>query len=248
MIADANYRTVAVVRAGNGLQADEHEFNVTPQGTAYILAYSPVQASLASAGGPASGTVVDGVIQEVDIHTGLVMWEWHSLGHVDVSESYSKLPGSPTGAYDYFHINSLITDQHGNLLISARNTWALYDINHHTGRVMWRLGGKHSTFALGPGVQFAYQHNAQWLRQRRPRPVRRRGRAAGQRRPRAARSSRSTPASQDRHARRPARAHDRPGHHDQPGQRAAAARRRLAGRLGRAAQLHRIRPPGQRRL
>ena len=55
VIADANYRVVAVVRAGNGLQADEHEFNVTPQGTAYILAYSPVQASLASAGGPASG-------------------------------------------------------------------------------------------------------------------------------------------------------------------------------------------------
>jgi hypothetical protein len=28
---------------------------------------------------------------------------------------------------------------------------------------MWRLAGKKSTFALGPGVQFAYQHNAQWL-------------------------------------------------------------------------------------
>ncbi len=163
VIANSSYQTVAVVRAGNGLAADEHEFTVTPQGSAYVLAYSPVQTNLSSAGGPAGGLALDCVIQQIDIRTGLVMWEWHSLGHVDVSESYSKLPGVPTNAYDYFHINSLTSDRHGNLLISARNTWALYDINGRTGAVMWRLGGKKSTFALGPGVPFAYQHNALWL-------------------------------------------------------------------------------------
>jgi Arylsulfotransferase (ASST) len=163
VIANANYRTVAVVKAHNGLQADEHEFLVTPQGAAFVLAYSPVQADLSSVGGSAQGVALDGVIQEVDIHTGLVMWEWHSLGHVDVSESYSKPPALPTAPYDYFHINSLTTDKHGNLLISARNTWGLYDINGRTGAVMWRLGGKKSTFALGAGVAFAFQHNALWL-------------------------------------------------------------------------------------
>jgi hypothetical protein len=163
VIADANYKTVAVVKAGNGLQADEHEFTLTPQGAAFLLAYSPVQTSLSSAGGPASGLALDGVIQEIDIHTGLVMWEWHSLGHVDVAESYSKLPTVPTNPYDYFHINSLTTDTHGNVLISARNTWTLYQISAHTGGVIWRLGGKKSTFALGAGVPFAYQHNAQWV-------------------------------------------------------------------------------------
>jgi hypothetical protein len=163
VIADANYRTVAVIRAGNGLQADEHEFNVTTQGTAYILAYSPIQTSLAAAGGPASGVALDGVIQEVDVHTGLVMWEWHSVGRVDLSESYSKPPSSATAPFDYFHINSLTTDKHGNMLISARNTWTVYDINHHTGAIMWRLGGKRSTFTLGAGVPFAAQHNATWL-------------------------------------------------------------------------------------
>jgi hypothetical protein len=163
VIADSNYKTVAVVRAGNGLQADEHEFNVTPQGSAYVLAYSPVVADLSSAGGPGNGVAVEGVIQKIDIHTGLVMWEWHSLGNVAVSESYSKLPTTATAPYDYFHINSLTSDSHGNLLISARNTWALYDISARTGRVMWRLGGKKSTYALGPNVAFAYQHNALWL-------------------------------------------------------------------------------------
>src|SRR5204862_223233 len=78
VIANANYKTVAVVRAGNGLQADEHGFDVTPQGAAWMLAYDPVEANLSSAGGSSRGVAVDGVIQEIDVHTGLVMWEWHS--------------------------------------------------------------------------------------------------------------------------------------------------------------------------
>ncbi len=163
VIADANYKTVAVVRAGNGLQADEHEFHLTPQGSAYILAYSPVQADLSSANGSAHGVAVEGVIQEIDIHTGLVMWEWHSLAHVGVDQSYSKASTIPSYPFDYFHINSLATDSHGNVLISARNTWTLYDINGRSGQVIWRLGGKASTFKLGAGVPFAYQHNATWL-------------------------------------------------------------------------------------
>jgi hypothetical protein len=162
IIANANYRTVATVRAGNGLQADEHEFIVTPHNSAYVLAYSPVQSSLASVGGPAKGIVLDGVIQQIDIRTGLVMWEWHSLEHVPLSDSYSKAPAVLTNAYDYFHINSLTTDSHGNILISARNTWTLYEINPRTGAVTWRLGGKRSSFTLGSGVAFAYQHNAEF--------------------------------------------------------------------------------------
>jgi Arylsulfotransferase (ASST) len=164
VIADANYRTVSVVRAGNGLMADEHEFLLTSHGSAYVLAYSPVATSLSPAGGPANGIALDGVIQQVDIHTGLVMWEWHSLDHVAITESYSKPPPSAAvnGVFDYFHINSLETDHNGNILISARNTWALYDIAPHTGALLWRLGGKLSSFALGPNVQFAYQHDARW--------------------------------------------------------------------------------------
>jgi hypothetical protein len=163
VIANANYKTVAVVRAGNGLRADEHDFDITPEGSAFVLAFSPVQANLTSAGGSAAGVAVEGVIQEIDIHTGLVMWEWHSLGHVDPSESYSKPPAVASTPYDYFHINSLVTDHDGNILISARNTWGLYEINGHSGAIIWRLGGKRSSFKLGAGVQFAYQHDATWL-------------------------------------------------------------------------------------
>ncbi|HWX96757.1 MAG TPA: arylsulfotransferase family protein, partial [Solirubrobacteraceae bacterium] len=165
VIADANYRTVAVVKAGNGLLADEHEFLLTSHGSGYVLAYSPVAMNLSAVGGPANGIALDGVIQQVDIHSGLVMWEWHSLDHVAISESYSKPPPATAtnGVFDYFHINSLDIGRHGDLLVSARNTWALYDVNAQTGALLWRLAGKRSSFTLGPNVPFAYQHDARWM-------------------------------------------------------------------------------------
>jgi hypothetical protein len=163
VIVDSHYKTVATVKAGNGLQADEHEFTITPKGVALITAYSPVAQNLSAVGGAANGIAVEGVVQEIDIKTGLVMWEWHSLGHVEPAESYSKASTIATTPFDYFHLNSLALDKQGNILVSARNTWALYSINAHTGAVTWRLGGKQSSFTLGAGVAFAYQHNAQWL-------------------------------------------------------------------------------------
>ena len=160
VIANANYKTVAVVRAGNGMPTDEHEFTVLPDGAALVTAYSPVRWNLSSAGGPAEGIAVDSAVQEVDIHTGAVMWEWRSLGHVDPSQSYSKAPTSPTGYFDYFHVNSAQVLPEGNVLISARNTWTVYEVNIANGHTIWQLGGRQSSFKLGPGVAFAYQHHA----------------------------------------------------------------------------------------
>jgi Arylsulfotransferase (ASST) len=103
VIANANYKTVAIVKAGNGLQADGHEFTVTPEGSAYITAYSPVQASAASASTPASGAGgLDGVIQRIDVHTGLVMWEWHSLGSVAFAQPNVQPPPDLTVAESPF--------------------------------------------------------------------------------------------------------------------------------------------------
>jgi hypothetical protein len=99
VIVNANYKTVAVVKAGNGLQADDHEFAVTPEGSAYLTAYSPVHASLAATGSPASGDgtasgdgALDGVVQRIDVHTGLVMWEWHSLAGAAFAEPHAQPP------------------------------------------------------------------------------------------------------------------------------------------------------------
>ena len=62
--------------------------------------------------------------------------------------------------YDYFHMNSIQQLPDGNILISSRNTWAVYLINKKTGRIIWRLGGKHSSFKMGPRTNFEWQHDA----------------------------------------------------------------------------------------
>jgi hypothetical protein len=157
-ICDNTYKVIATVQAGNGLNADEHEFVLTPQGTALITIYNNVAADLSSVGGPSNGIVEEGVVQEIDVATGNVLFEWHSLDHVPLTDSYAALPAA--APYDYFHINSVNPDTDGNLLISSRHTWTVYKVNRTTGDVMWRLGGKSSDFTMGPGLPFAWQHNA----------------------------------------------------------------------------------------
>jgi len=156
VIVDASYREVARFPAGDHRQSDLHELLLTPRGTAYITSYERVPMDLSSLGGARRAQVVGGIVQELEIPSARVLWEWKSLDHVPVTESHGK-PGTP---YDYFHVNSIDVAPDGDLLVSARNTWAVYRVSRKTGAVLWRLGGKRSDFAMGPGTVFAWQHDA----------------------------------------------------------------------------------------
>jgi hypothetical protein len=158
-IMDSAYRTLAVVHGGDGLVADLHEFRITRQGTALIDAYKDTRADLSSMGGPRHGYVLDCIIQELDIKTGRVLWEWHALGHIPLSASHAPVPTDST-PFDYFHLNSIQQLADGNLVISARNTWAVYEIDRSTGKLVWTIGGRNPSFHMGTGTNFEWQHNA----------------------------------------------------------------------------------------
>jgi hypothetical protein len=161
VIANSSYQTIAVVRAGNGYQPDLHEFQITPDGAGLTTVYDAIDCNLSSVGGPRDGAVADTLVQEVDLKTGLVMYEWHSLDHVPLADSYSSAaPTDRAEPFDYFHINSIDVAADGSLLVDSRNTWAVYDVDPKSGRVNWQLGGKHSTFKLAPGTATAWQHDA----------------------------------------------------------------------------------------
>ena len=153
VILNRDYQQIATVKAGNGLDMGLHEFLLTPQGDAYIFAPSPVH--LPGVHKP----VVDSVVQEIDIKTGLVLFVWHALDHIPLSASYVT-PRSPGHIFDPFHANSIAVAPDGNLLVSMRNTSAVYEIDHTTGRVLWTLGGKQSSFRMGPGTSTWGQHDA----------------------------------------------------------------------------------------
>ena len=160
VIADRAYDEIARVRAGNGYAGDHHEFLITPEDTALLTVYSKVPMDLSPFGGPADGMVLDGIAQEVEIETGEVLFEWHSLAHVGIEESYYHPSPDLERAFDYFHINSIDPYPEGYLTISARRTSAVYKIDRATGEVVWRLGGKKSDFDMGPGTQTTFQHDA----------------------------------------------------------------------------------------
>jgi hypothetical protein len=161
VVLDRHYREIARVRAGNGFDADLHELLLTDRGTALITVYEMVPHDLTSVGGPADATLLDSGLQEIDLASGEVLFQWLARDHVDLAESYRQLepPGSSTPWFDHFHVNGISVDADGDLLVSGRHTWAIYKISRNDGSVRWRLGGRRSDFRLDPDAVFAWQHH-----------------------------------------------------------------------------------------
>ncbi|KAJ0355878.1 hypothetical protein COL154_001396 [Colletotrichum chrysophilum] len=170
---DQHYETIREVRAGNHKLVDKHEFHVVNEETGLIQIYQPVPRHLTPWGAePEQQWIVNAIIQELDIATGKLLFEWSSLDHVTPDEAILPInPGqagsgyNSSDAWDYFHINSVDKDATGNYLISARDACSVHKINGTDGSIIWRLAGTNSSFDLGEGVDFCFQHHARWLSQ-----------------------------------------------------------------------------------
>lgn len=163
VVVNNRYQTIAKVPGGNGLAADLHDFQLAAHGVAYTTAFNPIRCDVSSVeGGTHDGVLLDNAVQEIDVKTGLVRWEWHSLDHVAATESETAAPKT-SAPWDWFHLNSIDVEPSGDLLISARSTWAAYQLQSGSGNVLWRLGGNKSSFAMGPGTKTAWQHDARML-------------------------------------------------------------------------------------
>jgi len=172
VVYNDHYQKIAEVRAGNGDSADGHEFLITPQNTALVISYKQATANLTAIGGRADQEVIDGIVQEIDIRTGKVLFQWNSADHVPYAQSEQPLPASSSTPWDWFHLNAVKLDSDGNLILDARNTWTAYEVSRHTGRTLWQLGGKDSSFKLKAapgqvldeaGEAFSWQHDPQPL-------------------------------------------------------------------------------------
>jgi Arylsulfotransferase (ASST) len=167
VVMNSHYQTVARVPGGNGLQADLHDFQIVPHDVSYTTAFNAIRCNLSSVDGASDGIILDTAVQEIDMKTGLVRWEWHSLDHVAASESETPAPTSAS-PWDWFHVNSIDVEggdahQSGNIFISARSTWAGYQLEGGSGNILWRLGGLKSSFKMGPGTETAWQHDGRIL-------------------------------------------------------------------------------------
>ncbi|KAH8599931.1 ASST-domain-containing protein [Bisporella sp. PMI_857] len=171
VVMNSEYRVVATVSAaGIGIAGDLHEFSLTPGGdTALITIYCPRQFEINKDGILEFVWVMESIFQEVNVSSGELLFEWHSLDHVHPSQSYLALNTSNDGIssskpWDYFHINSVEKNSVGDYLISGRHTHCIYKISGKNGSILWQLQGKNSSF-LTSGFTFAWQHDARWLQE-----------------------------------------------------------------------------------
>ena len=161
VVMNSAYEVIHQVQAGNGyVGCDLHEFILTPRGTALIILYQPVYWDLTPVDGPTRGLAMDNIVQEIELETGRVLFEWHVLDHIDIEETYFAIPDDSSRPLDYVHVNSIEEDDDGNLIISGRNSHGVYKIDRATGDLIWRLHGRRSDFAMGEGTPFFFQHDA----------------------------------------------------------------------------------------
>lgn len=163
-IVDSHYRVIATL-SPEGLTSDVHEFRLTPDGHALITSYKKVPADLSAVGGPKNGQVWDCLASVVDVATKKTVFQLSALAHLPIADSVITTANRAAylgDVFDAFHMNSIAPTPDGDLLISLRHTSAVYKVSRKTGDIVWQLGGKRSTFALDPGVQFGFQHDAEF--------------------------------------------------------------------------------------
>ena len=145
VIFDDSDREIARFTAANGFNGDHHEFLISPQDTALIAIYEAVPWDLSYIGGSRRGVMYQGIVQELDIQTGEVLFEWQSFHHVALEETHATLLQDGRPGIDYFHINSIDVDHDDNLLVSARETSTVYKIDRNRERSSGAWGARRAT-------------------------------------------------------------------------------------------------------
>jgi EmrB/QacA subfamily drug resistance transporter len=156
VVVNQHYQTVATLKGVGGWVPTLHEM-VIDGDHAWVTANKNIPMDLSKYGGAYNGALVDSAVQEYSLSTGKLLYSWDALDHIPLGDSYASLP---TNAFpwDAYHVNSIQLTGNGAFVVSMRNTWAAYLVDQ-SGKVQWTLGGKHSSFKLGPRADFAWQHD-----------------------------------------------------------------------------------------
>lgn len=143
-ILDENFNDIESIRAGNGYNAECHDFQMLPNGHALVTGYYLTQVDMSKVvpnGNPAA-LVSGAILQELDAQRNVV-FQWRSWDHYPFT---SQWVNSSNAVISAFHVNRIFQDTDGNLIISTPD-W-VKKISRQTGNILWHLGGTENQFTF----------------------------------------------------------------------------------------------------
>ncbi len=146
--------------AGGGRATGPHELRLFDNG--YCLFGIEFRTmDLSSVGGRADASVRGLVIEHHRNNASLL---WNIFEHLEVTEGAADID-LRAAEINPWHGNAIDIDHDGHLLVSFRNSDQIVKINSKTGEIIWRLGGKKSSFAFAndPLNGFSHQHGIRRL-------------------------------------------------------------------------------------
>ncbi|HUE26656.1 MAG TPA: arylsulfotransferase family protein [Solirubrobacteraceae bacterium] len=169
-VVDQHYRQVAKLAGDvkDGWVISPHEVAISGH-DAWVTAYKYLDnVDLSAYGGATGGTLYDFAVQEYDLRDGKLLFSWDAFNpggppNVPLSESETTPAPSAAVPWDAYHGNSIQLVGTHEFLVSMRNTWAAYLVDARSGKVLWTLGGKASSFSIPVQAQFQWQHTVALL-------------------------------------------------------------------------------------
>jgi hypothetical protein len=160
-IFDTHYRQITNYWAVNGHSTDDHELQVLPDGSYYLLAMQTETVDMTRfiANGNQAASVTEEILQGFS-PAGELIFQFRAWDNFDIRDEQAFIDITGSG-FDFPHMNAIDFDTDGNILISSRNLSEITKINKDTGEIIWRFGGVRNQFTYvndplnGPANQHA---------------------------------------------------------------------------------------------
>jgi hypothetical protein len=161
VIMDSDFNVTGTYRSNEGI-TESHEFQLLNNGNKLFLASERKLMDLTQLSGNSKATVFGVVLEEQDTK-GKVVFTWKSWNEIKVTDVTPDI-NIKSLFIPNLHSNSMAVDKDGNILLSSRHLDEITKIDRKTGKIIWRMGGKHCKnnqfkFINDPMNGFSHQHS-----------------------------------------------------------------------------------------
>ncbi|KAJ4150379.1 hypothetical protein LMH87_011131 [Akanthomyces muscarius] len=167
VVLNQSYGVIRELRPVGEAPSRPVELKLTDNGTAIMMMHRITQVDKPFRG-LQSGWINDAIIQEVDMASNELIFEWRASQHFDVETSQADIKNqgrTAETAFDFFHATGIDIDHNGNYVISSQNMCNAAALHRTDGHMLWVLGGALNSFediATGQTVAMISSQGIQW--------------------------------------------------------------------------------------